>query len=692
MPRKCSVAGCNTGYDTERKTRIGDLKISTFAFPSDYNERLEWVKAIPNTEKTVDNITKDMCICALHWPEDVCLKKRNKYWVPAVPPSIFPNINKSQLPPLPSTPRSGRALLSTRNPPVDQLELYKQQQSFSCSKNFLQEFVSRLQKTRNVFSETNKSEIIRFSKDRNGAIFDFSIFFSVHFKTQEHQVCTKVFFEAFKGIKSVSVPFLNNDCIREWCQLDELIKFVCGGNEELYVDKKQQFLERQITLLNSPKNCKIYNQQDMCEAVSWCTRSRTLYFQLRNNLVLPSEATIQKITRISKNLEDDEIYAAFFRGQDERSKACFLIVNEIYVKATISYSSGQLLGYASDKEGKIANTLLCVMVKCLFSGKKFVAKLIPCHALKAHFQYKVVSHLVGSLEKAGGKVIGIINDNNKVNQNYFTLFPGFNQATSWVVPSLGDQARPMFLLFDSVHLIKNVRNNRITEKCQKLSYPAGNDELKVADWSAIDELQKPKETNAAVKLSKLTKASVQPTNQEKQKVSLALNVFCDQTQCALATSSHSTQKWKDGAQFISLVLKLWKLLNCKSPAQHIDLRDPDRIPIDNSDNGTRAKQVLMDWANIAQLMKASGRQRIQKFSRDTAAALSWTCRGLSALADYLLSTTEQFRHDYVCLGMWQQDDLEHHFGHFRRSAGCNYFITVREVFNTHAQDNERMAI
>ncbi|GFR88302.1 group XV phospholipase A2 [Elysia marginata] len=100
----------------------------------------------------------------------------------------------------------------------------------------------------------------------------------------------------------------------------------------------------------------------------------------------------------------------------------------------------------------------------------------------------------------------------------------------------------------------------------------------------------------------------------------------------------------------------------------------------------------MNWANLAQAMKVSGRQRVQKFSRDTADALSWTCQGLSAVADYLLSTSEEFRHDHVCLGMWQQDDLEHQFGHFRRSVGCNFFITVREVFNSYALDRAKLLL
>ena len=54
-----------------------------------------------------------------------------------------------------------------------------------------------------------------------------------------------------------------------------------------------------------------------------------------------------------------------------------------------------------------------------------------------------------------------------------------------------------------------------------------------------------------------------------------------------------------------------------------------------------------------------------------------------------MTTESVFKHDYVRLGFFQQDDLERHFGYFRRSAGCNYFVTTKEVFATHSMDRAR---
>ena len=63
------------------------------------------------------------------------------------------------------------------------------------------------------------------------------------------------------------------------------------------------------------------------------------------------------------------------------------------------------------------------------------------------------------------------------------------------------------------------------------------------------------------------------------------------------------------------------------------------------------------------------------------------------MAKYLMSPESgPIRHEYVLLGFFQQDDLEHHFGHFRRSAGCNYYIRVREVVITHNIDWARLML
>ena len=79
-------------------------------------------------------------------------------------------------------------------------------------------------------------------------------------------------------------------------------------------------------------------------------------------------------------------------------------------------------------------------------------------------------------------------------------------------------------------------------------------------------------------------------------------------------------------------------------------------------------------------------------THDTAKAINWSFNALYDLASYLLRTNTEFKHEYVRPGFFQQDDLEKHFAQFRRSAGCNYFVTTKEVFATHSIDKAKMML
>ena len=83
-----------------------------------------------------------------------------------------------------------------------------------------------------------------------------------------------------------------------------------------------------------------------------------------------------------------------------------------------------------------------------------------------------------NLKKAGAKVIAIVCDGNRVNQAFFkkfhTIFPLVTKDN-------------LFLLFDYVHIFKNIRNNWITEATQELEFYL-NDQKYTARWSDIRKL------------------------------------------------------------------------------------------------------------------------------------------------------------------------------------------------------------
>ena len=179
---------------------------------------------------------------------------------------------------------------------------------------------------------------------------------------------------------------------------------------------------------------------------------------------------------------------------------------------------------------------------------------------------------------------------------------------------------------------------------------------------------------------KLSEVAVYPSPIERQKVSLCLKVFCDETVCALKCHSEM-QHAKDTVVFIEKVLQFWHIVNVKSPHEDICMGDKDRAVI-RSENDEQLK-TLQEFGDMALKMCKSGTivERAKCFTKDTSKAIWHSCNGLVGLSKHLLKTS----HQYVLLGIFTTDHLEKQFGKLRQGCGGTYFITVQQIM-------EKMAI
>ena len=84
--------------------------------------------------------------------------------------------------------------------------------------------------------------------------------------------------------------------------------------------------------------------------------------------------------------------------------------------------------------------------------------------------------------------------------------------------------------------------------------------------------------------------------------------------------------------------------------------------------------------------------RKHKFTADTAKAIQLTYQVPISFSNDLLHVDAPYKHRYVAFGFFQQDDIEHHFAHFRMSAGHIFYITVEDVINTHNIDRTKLMI
>lgn len=287
--------------------------------------------------------------------------------------------------------------------------------------------------------------------------------------------------------------------------------------------------------------------------------------------------------------------------------------------------------------------------------------VIPVHKLTASFQYDVVLDAARKVEGAGGVVLGSITDNHKINQQYCTMFSRPTYCPASATHPL-DQNRVWHLLFDSVHLLKCIRNNWISEKCQTLSL----DQRCVGSFQDVIDLYN-KEKESILKTSPLTQAAVKPSKLQLQNVQHVLKVFNEKVVAAL-----KLQGCKDTAAFIDIILQWWNVMNVSSKGQHIRLNDPNRQP------QTKESSNLKYFLDIFEHCESGhGSSRKQCFTHDTRKALIQTMYGMIALCTHLLSSG----FEYVLLREIQSDRIEGEFGVYRQSTGANAFMTAGNVIN-----------
>lgn len=90
MPRRCSVAGCRSGYDTEKE------KTNTFSLPKEESLRLKWLKKIPNDVSKF----KQPVVCIKHFTESSIIRV-DRVTVNGEPreyPRVIPKLAKNAVP------------------------------------------------------------------------------------------------------------------------------------------------------------------------------------------------------------------------------------------------------------------------------------------------------------------------------------------------------------------------------------------------------------------------------------------------------------------------------------------------------------------------------------------------------------------------------------------------------------------
>ena len=190
------------------------------------------------------------------------------------------------------------------------------------------------------------------------------------------------------------------------------------------------------------------------------------------------------------------------------------------------YHGGTIFGRSADDPSALAKIMVGVMVFFSNGGPKVLTKLLPVSKLHADFLFAAANTTSQCMHAAGVVVKAIVCDGNRINQSFFRMCKTISDK-----PWLAVDGK--YLLFDFVHLIKNIRNLWLTEKTEEIKF-FDSGIARIAKWAVLKRLFDLESKNM-VKLSDLNKVPIAPKPIERQRVSTCLRVFSEKTHSALIT-------------------------------------------------------------------------------------------------------------------------------------------------------------
>ena len=140
----------------------------------------------------------------------------------------------------------------------------------------------------------------------------------------------------------------------------------------------------------------------------------------------------------------------------------------------MTYQNGKLIGNSGNNITRQANRIQTFMISSVLSSNKDVVALIPVQKMTNQDIYHMTKEVVKNASICGYRIICILSDNNVVNRKMFMNLSG----TNCLVPHINNPINPdheIYLLFDTVHLLKCIRINWINDAEKTLTYPNFSD-------------------------------------------------------------------------------------------------------------------------------------------------------------------------------------------------------------------------
>lgn len=423
--------------------------------------------------------------------------------------------------------------------------------------------------------------------------------------------------------------------------------------------------------------------------------SRPGYRLLRDNkyVILPSYSTIRRIFLSNTFGPDAEQrpnnFLLYIKNKYNTlkpdDKIVTLMVDEIHIKPFFDYVGGNVVGAAFDTS-EAATSAYVFMVGSIKSGYKDVVHIIPAKCMKAETLHHILRNVIIGLEQIGFFVMSVVTDNNAINGKALSLFAK-PPTLSIVYPHPADKSRPLFFMYDAVHLLKCIRNNWLNQRDanQTMKYPEyspdsiyyENHRTECAPFKTLKQLYRLESTSLLKQGYKLSAKAISPSNLERQNVKLAVQIFNEYVVQSLLTlgRQHSLTYHSSVANYINLIYTWWTIMNVQSHNKGIKTNNNYAKPLTGNTDADNHKflKSFSNWLEVWGKMDTVG----GKLSRETFTALKHTTHAIIELSMYC---TFVLKMNFILTAKFQTDKLESRFGQYRQLAGSTYNISVRQIF------------
>ena len=209
------------------------------------------------------------------------------------------------------------------------------------------------------------------------------------------------------------------------------------------------------------QKCPIYSARIIRYALLVRYTSFQAYKLLLEEFPMPYLSLLEKISK--GGVDPVKSSANLLLAKGRISKDVILMIDEMYLQKSEECHGGEIVG--CDEEGKLYEGLVGFMIVGLKQSIPYIIKSIP--------ETKIEEEILKSIETLHSinfKVRGIVADNHSTNVSACSKIlcsNGFDKNDLAVVTKDGSK---IYLFFDSVHLMKNIRNNLLNNR--RFLFPA----------------------------------------------------------------------------------------------------------------------------------------------------------------------------------------------------------------------------